>query len=127
MLNRVLMENNVTQSDLCAPSHAARLGGLLGADGVVTGTVTAARDDLAQPRSDDPRIGTPASFQILGVAELGDDWPVKNGQGATMGVYRAGEGGIVFNAATIDWPKQLDQDAHVAQITRNVLMRLSEP
>lgn len=47
MLNRVLMENNATQSDLYDPSHAARLGGLLGADGVVTGTVTASRDDYA--------------------------------------------------------------------------------
>lgn len=84
------------------------------------------RKGVALPRSDDPSIGTPADFKILGVAELGNHWPVRNGQGATLGVCTAAGGGTVFNAATIDWPKLLDQDAHVTQITRNVLMRLSQ-
>jgi hypothetical protein len=45
MLDRVLAENKATQSDLYDPEHAAHLGGLLGADGIVTGTVTASQHD----------------------------------------------------------------------------------
>lgn len=41
MLERVLAENQATQTDLYDPEHVARLGGLLGADGIVTGTVSA--------------------------------------------------------------------------------------
>jgi TolB-like protein len=43
MLDRVLKENQASQSDLFDPEHVAKLGGLLGADGIVTGTVTASR------------------------------------------------------------------------------------
>jgi hypothetical protein len=68
--------------------------------------------------------GTPDGFEILGVAELGDDWPTKLGQGATMGVFTVPGGGTVFNAATTDWVKLLERDGALTQITRNVLARL---
>jgi TolB-like protein len=45
MLARVLEENQASQSDLYDPEHVARLGGLLGADGIVTGTVVASAHD----------------------------------------------------------------------------------
>jgi hypothetical protein len=75
--------------------------------------------------TNDPSIGTPEHFLILGVAELGHEWPTKLGQGATMGTFSVAGGGTVFNAATIDWVKLLGRSAPVAQITRNVLDRLS--
>jgi hypothetical protein len=84
---------------------------------------TRAADGTATATSD-PGVGTPAGFLILGVAELGNEWPTKLGQGATMGAFSVPGGGTVFNAATIDWVKLLDRDAAVAQITRNVLDRL---
>jgi hypothetical protein len=39
MLNKVLRENTSGQSDLFDPSEVARLGRLMGADGIVTGTI----------------------------------------------------------------------------------------
>ena len=78
---------------------------------------------LAVPTGDQ---GTPPTFFILGVAELGEEW-VRSGPhaAATMGLYTTERGGIVFNAATTDWPRLLVRNAHVDRITRNVLDRLS--
>src|SRR5262249_44746319 len=72
--------------------------------------------------------GSPPTFFILGVAELGEGW-VRSGPhaAATMGVYTSDRGGIVFNAATTDWPRLLDRSAPVDRITRNVLDRLRLP
>jgi hypothetical protein len=79
---------------------------------------------LAVPHAD-AGCATPAGFQILGLAELGHEWPVRNGRAATMGIYTAHDGGgTVFNAGTVDWAMLLEQDEAVAQITRNVLQRL---
>jgi hypothetical protein len=47
MLDRILEENQANQSDLYDPEHAGRLGGLLGADGIVTGTVTATQHEYS--------------------------------------------------------------------------------
>ena len=70
--------------------------------------------------------GTPASFVILGLAELGDGWVKSAPHGAaTMGVYTSPGGGIVFNAATTDWPRLLSRSRQVERISRNVLDRLS--
>lgn len=69
--------------------------------------------------------GTPPGLVILGVAELSKAWPTRLGQGATMGVFSVPGGGTVFNAATVDWAKLLERDAAVAQITHNVLIKLS--
>ncbi|HEY6881837.1 MAG TPA: N,N-dimethylformamidase beta subunit family domain-containing protein, partial [Polyangiales bacterium] len=71
------------------------------------------------------KCGTPPGFVILGVAELSKAWPSRYGQGATMGVFSVAGGGTVFNAATTDWAKLLDRDEAVAQITHNVVRRLS--
>jgi hypothetical protein len=68
--------------------------------------------------------GTPANFLILGVAELGREWPTRLGAGATLGTFSMPGGGTVFNAATTDWVKLLERDDRIAQITRNVLDRL---
>lgn len=72
------------------------------------------------------RQGTPLSFIILGIAELGEGW-VKYGRqaAATMGVYTSAAGGIVFQGATTDWPKVVGRSREVDRITRNVLDRLS--
>jgi hypothetical protein len=71
------------------------------------------------------RDGTPSSFVVLATADL-HHWR-QNGQGgmATMGTFRLGRG-TVFNAATINWGRVLD-DPVVERITRNVLTRLSRP
>lgn len=59
---------------------------------------------------------TPVSYRILGLS------PASWGH-ATMGIHTSG--GMVFNAATIDWAHGLASDPVVATITRNVLARLS--
>lgn len=70
--------------------------------------------------------GTPESFFILGVAELGEGWfRFRPGGAATMGVYTTPRGGIVFQGATVDWPVAAVHDAAVGRVTRNVLDRLS--
>jgi hypothetical protein len=68
--------------------------------------------------------GTPSDFLILGVAELGREWPTRLGAAATLGTFSTPGGGTVFNAATTDWVKLLDRDAALTQITHNVLDRL---
>jgi hypothetical protein len=72
--------------------------------------------------------GTPENFIILGVGRLGPEWaqdPVgfPGGRTATMGVYS--NNGVVFTAATTDWPRVLASgEPHVAKITENILRRL---
>jgi hypothetical protein len=69
--------------------------------------------------------GTPLSFFILGIAELGEGWVRSSPHAAaTMGLYTSHRGGIVFNGATTDWPCLVGRNAEVERITRNVLDRL---
>jgi len=69
--------------------------------------------------------GTPLSFFILGVAELGEGWVRASPHAAaTMGVYTSDRGGIVFNGATTDWPCLVGRNVEVDRISRNVLDRL---
>lgn len=71
------------------------------------------------------RDGTPPTFVVLAVADLGA-WSARGKGGrATMGLYRAG--GTVFTAASVDWANALEAGSPVVErITRNVLARLSE-
>ncbi len=71
------------------------------------------------------RQGTPDTFFILGVAELGAGWSrYKPGAAATMGIFTTPRGGIVFQGATTDWPMLVPRNAQVERITHNVLKRL---
>ena len=73
-------------------------------------------------------LGTPRDFVILGIAEMGEGWVTPRDRGAaTMGMYASPRGGIVFQAATTDWPILVGRNAHVAAITRNVMDRLRWP
>ena len=80
---------------------------------------------FAVPRHDD---GTPENFVILGTGRLGPEWAqdpegFAGGRTATMGIYA--NNGVVFTAATTDWPRVLgDGDPHVEKVTENVLCRL---
>jgi hypothetical protein len=80
---------------------------------------------FAVPRHDD---GTPENFVILGTGRLGPEWAqdpegFAGGRTATMGIYA--NNGVVFTAATTDWPRVLGNgDPHVEKITENVLRRL---
>jgi hypothetical protein len=79
-------------------------------------------DGLAVPTG---AQGTPESFFILGIAELGPGWSTwKPHAAATMGIFTTPRGGIVFQGATTDWPMLVPRNAHVDRITRNVLDRL---
>ena len=70
--------------------------------------------------------GTPPTFFILGVAELGPGWSRSTPHAAaTMGLFTTPRGGIVFQGATTDWPMLVPRNADVERITRNVLDRLS--
>lgn len=74
------------------------------------------------------RQGTPRAFFILGLAKLGDGWSKsRSDAAATMGVFTSPGGGIVFQAATTDWPMAVTRNPTVAGITRNVLDRLRLP
>ncbi len=73
-------------------------------------------------------LGTPRDFIILGLAELGEGWvTARPNAAATMGMHVTPRGGIVFQAATTDWPILVPRNAHVATITRNVIERLRLP
>jgi thiamine kinase-like enzyme len=80
---------------------------------------------LAVPRRDD---GTPENFIILGKSRLGPEWAqdpedFPGGRTATMGIYA--NNGVVFTAATTDWPRVVAEgEPHVEKITENVLCRL---
>jgi hypothetical protein len=80
------------------------------------------KDGLAVVTGDQ---GTPLNFFLLGIAELGERWVRGEPNGAaTMGTYTSDRGGVVFNAATTDWPCLVGRNAVVERITRNVLDRL---
>ena len=69
--------------------------------------------------------GTPGTFFILGIAELGPGWSrYKPGAAATMGIFTTPRGGIVFQGATTDWPMLVPRNSQVARITANVIDRL---
>ena len=71
------------------------------------------------------RQGTPSTFMILGVARLGPGWvKFRDDAAATMGVFTSPGGGIVFQAATTDWPMAVSRNEAVGHITRNVLDNL---
>jgi hypothetical protein len=91
----------------------------------VDGAAFRRRNGRALPTGE---LGTPRDFVILGIAELTEGWFVSRpGAAATMGLYVSPQGGIVFQAATTDWPILVPRNAHVAAITRNVLDRLRLP
>ncbi|RKE16983.1 N,N-dimethylformamidase beta subunit family domain-containing protein [Streptomyces sp. TLI_171] len=69
------------------------------------------------------RDGTPRSFAALATADLRHWRSYGQGGWATLGTHRLGAG-TVFNAATINWGRALDDPA-VDRVTRNVLDRLS--
>jgi N,N-dimethylformamidase beta subunit-like protein len=70
------------------------------------------------------RDGTPLNFLPLAVADLRAWRNDMDGGWATMGLYT--NGGAVFTAGTIEWSNALG-DPVAAQVTRNVLDRLSQP
>jgi hypothetical protein len=71
---------------------------------------------------------TPPDFFILGLAELGPGWVAAGPRpAATLGLYTTPGGGVVFQAATTDWPILAARDPAVARVTRNVLERLRLP
>jgi hypothetical protein len=74
------------------------------------------------PKLDD---GTPATFVILAVGDVRVFNGTQGNAAATMGVYT--NGGTVFTAATTDWPRVvgLNGESRTVQITRNVLLQLS--
>ncbi len=83
------------------------------------------RHGIALPTGE---LGTPRDFTILGIAELGEGWFVgRRDAAATMGIRTAPSGGIVFQAATTDWPILVGLNPVVATITRNVIDRLRWP
>ncbi|HEY6434099.1 MAG TPA: N,N-dimethylformamidase beta subunit family domain-containing protein [Acetobacteraceae bacterium] len=72
--------------------------------------------------------GTPRDFLILGIAELNQNWVASRANAAaTMGLYVSPQGGIVFQAATTDWPILVPRNRHVGQITRNIVDRMRWP
>jgi hypothetical protein len=72
--------------------------------------------------------GTPRDFLILGIAELGEGWVASEpNAAATMGMHVSPQGGIVFQAATTDWPILVPRNQHVEKITRNIVQRLRLP
>nr|AYM52535.1 hypothetical protein [Aetherobacter fasciculatus] len=83
---------------------------------------TLGRSGVPEPTGED---GTPLDFVIVATASVAGWEGAEIGAlaAATMGYYE--RGGLVFTAATTDWPRALAQgDSTVAQITRNVLERL---
>jgi hypothetical protein len=80
---------------------------------------------FAVPSHDD---GTPENFVILGTGKIGPKWSqdpedFPGGRTATMGIYA--NNGVVFTAATTDWPRVLASgEPHVEKITSNILRRL---
>jgi hypothetical protein len=76
------------------------------------------RHGLALPSSD----VTPESFAILATAPLGEKWSSRGrAAAATAGTYTTPNGGIVFQAATTDWPLVAIGDPIVERITKNLL------
>ncbi len=91
----------------------------------VDGVPYARRDGVAVPA---PGPGRWPEMFILGLAELGPGWVAAGPRpAATMGILATSGGGLVFQAATTDWPIVVPRDRRVARITRNVLDRLRLP
>jgi curli biogenesis system outer membrane secretion channel CsgG len=67
MLNKVLAETKASQSDFFDPEAVARLGRLMGADGVVAGTITAGANDYSL----NARIIVVESALVASVAQVG--------------------------------------------------------
>jgi hypothetical protein len=88
-------------------------------------------DAAARPLTPAGGDGTPGSFVILAFSPLGEGWQERlegDRAAATMGIH-GGEGGagLVFNAATTDWPRVLAAGhPAVERITRNVIDRLRQ-
>ena len=79
------------------------------------------RHGLALPSGN----ATPESFAILATAALGDEWSNRGRPAAaTAGTYTTPNGGIVFQAATTDWPLVAVRDPIVEHITKNILDNL---
>jgi hypothetical protein len=73
-------------------------------------------------------VPTPETFVILATATLGEEWSSRGRPAAaTAGTYTTPNGGIVFQAATTDWPLVAIADATVQRITKNVLEHLAHP
>lgn len=83
------------------------------------------------------RHGTPASFRLLAVSPLGNDWqerPPRAGLPADAGLHAAVMGafthnGTVFSAGSTDWVQALCDDGpgadpRIAIVTRNVMRRM---
>jgi hypothetical protein len=110
-----------------------RDGDIFGADHALIGyecdgaAIADQRDErgLAVPRNDDD---TPENFVILGTARLGPEWvqdpeDFRGGRTATMGIYA--NNGVVFTAATTDWPRVVAEgEPHAGKITENIVRRL---
>ncbi len=89
-----------------------------------------ARLDYRDP--DRPRIRPDPgdhAVHLLGLARLGSGWQERaDGESAVATMVLSAPGGVVFTAATTDWPRLLAAgDAAVDRITRNVLDRVSLP
>lgn len=80
----------------------------------VDGALVTWEDSLPYVTGED---GTPLGFTILATS------PASRGL-ATMGLYTAPSGAVVFNAATIRWSAGLATDTTVSRITFNVLNEL---
>jgi hypothetical protein len=83
------------------------------------GTPFLRRHNVAIPTGDQ---STPDNFTILATAHLGEEWSSRGARAtATAGTYSTSNGGIVFQAATTDWPIVAIEDATIERITKNVL------
>jgi hypothetical protein len=86
------------------------------------GTPFLRRHGIAIPTGDQ---STPETFAILATAPLGEEWSSRGRPAtATAGTYTTPNGGIVFQAATTDWPIAATADITVARITTNVIDHL---
>ena len=91
----------------------------------VDGCAFRVKDGRALPTGEG---GTPRDFLILGIAELGEGWVASRPHAAaTMGMHVGARGGIVFQAATTDWPILVPRNRHVAAVARNVVENMRLP
>lgn len=69
---------------------------------------------------------TPSNFRILAIAPAAwDESNIIDGHG-TLGFYHNGKGGFVFNSATLNWYRGLNDDEVVRTITKNVIRKSLE-
>ena len=74
------------------------------------------------PSFNDPTVGTPAGFMILGTGDTSSFNEPLGNHIATMGMYT--QTGTIFTAATTDWPRVATIERDVGRITKNVIDRL---